>query len=257
MTKASYDVPAVRHAIRLLEVLGDSRHPLGVSEIARAIGSNKNMTYRLLSTLQDEGWVAAEEPGPGYRMTLVPFQMASRPLANMDLRSAAQPPMRELWEELGESTYLGILDDDAVLYIEHLDSRQNIRIAGRVGGRYPLHCTAPGKVLLAHAGEKYSAKIAAAGLERFTDNTLCAPAALAADLARVRERGWALDNEEYGRGLLCLAAPIADHSQEVVGTVGISVTMLSHTVAELVDELGPKILSTAHAISRRIGRNEA
>lgn len=257
MTKASYDVPAVRHAIRLLEVLGGSRHPLGVSEIARAIDSNKNMTYRLLSTLQDEGWVAAEEPGPGYRMTLVPFQVASRPLANMDLRTAAQPPMRELGEELGESTYLGILDDDAVLYIEHLDSRQDVRIAGRIGGRYPLHCTAPGKVLLAHAGEKHLAKIAEAGLERFTDNTLCDPAALAADLVAVRERGWALDNEEYGRGLLCFAAPIADHSHDVIGTVGISVTTLSHTLEELSNELGPKIIAAAHAISRRMGKNRA
>jgi DNA-binding IclR family transcriptional regulator len=257
MAKPSYDVPAVRHAIRLLEVLGDSRQPLGVSEITRAIGSNKNMIYRLLSTLQDEGWVAAEEPGPVYRMTLVPFEVASRPLATMDLRTAAQPPMRELWEELGESTYLGILDDDAVLYIEHLDSRRNVRIAGRVGGRYPLHCTAPGKLLLAHAGTKQRARTIANGLQCFTENTLCDPDELAADLETIHQRGWALDNEEYGRGLLCFAAPIRDHSNDVVGAVGISVTTIAHTVQGLTDELGPKIIATANAISRRMGTNES
>lgn len=253
MGKANYDVPAVRTAIRLLEVLGTSRHPLGVSDIARAIDSNKNMTYRLLSTLQDEGWITAEEPGPRYRMTLVPFQVTSQPLATLDLRTAAAGPMLELWEELGESLYLGILDNDSVLYLEHLDSRQNLRIAGRVGGRYPLHCTGPGKMLLAHAGEKHIKRIAKSGLEAFTEGTITTAAALETELATIRKRGWSVDREEYGRGLLCFAAPIRDYSGTVIGTLGTSVTTLSHTVEDLVNEIGPKVLTTARAISTNMG----
>jgi len=83
-----------------------------------------------------------------------------------------------------------------------------------------------------------------------------APSALEADLAVIRERGWALDNEEYGRGLLCLAAAIRDHSGTVVGTVGISVTVLSHTLEDLVHGIGPRVIAATQAISRSMGGNE-
>jgi len=134
--KPKYDAPAVRTALRILEVLSAAREPLGVSEVSRVLGQNKSLTYGLLSTLRDEGWVAAEEPGPRYRMTLVPFQVASQVVRGMDLRAAAAGPLRALWEPLGESVYLAVLHDDACLYLEHLDSRQSVRIAGMVGGSY-------------------------------------------------------------------------------------------------------------------------
>ena len=253
MSKPNYDVPAVRKAIRLFEVLSAARNPMGLSEIARAIDANKNMTFRLLTTLQDEGWVGAVQPGPQYRMTLAPFEVASRTVGQMTLKTAAAGPMRELWDEIGESLYLGILHEDTVLYIEHLDSRQDVRIAGAIGGRYPLHCAAAGKVLLAQAGDGLLNKLVAAGLERFTENTRCDPDDLRAELASVRERGWALDNEEYGRGILCFAAPISDHAGKVVGSVGTSVTTLAYTKERLVDELGPKVLTTARLISQNMG----
>ncbi|OGV64654.1 MAG: hypothetical protein A3K19_29980 [Lentisphaerae bacterium RIFOXYB12_FULL_65_16] len=252
-TKATYDVPAVRTAVRLLEVLGAAPRPLGVSDLAREVGTNKNMTYRLLATLQRQGWVAAEEPGPKYRMTLVPFKIASQPVRRMDVRDAALAPMHELHDDLGESLYLGILDDDAVLYIEHLDSRQNVRIAGRIGGRYPLHCSAPGKVLLAFADNGLFDRLAAKGFEPFTDATLCDPDLLRRELQTIREHGWALDNEEFGRGLLCFAAPLRDHSGAVVGAIGTSVTTISHTVFDLTQDIGPRVLAVAAAVSQCLG----
>jgi len=255
MGKPNYDVPAVRKAIRLFEVLSDARRPMGLSEIARAIDANKNMTFRLLTTLQDEGWVAAVQPGPQYRLTLAPFEVGSRAVGQMTLKTAAAGPMRELWDEIGESLYLGILYEDTVLYIEHLDSRQDVRIAGTIGGRYPLHCAAPGKVLLAYAGDDLFTRLTETGLERFTENTLCDPDELRTDLAAVRKRGWALDNEEYGRGILCFAAPVFDHADTVVGAVGTSVTTLAYTAERLVDELGPRILTTAELTSRNLGSN--
>lgn len=251
--KPKYDAPAVRSALRILEVLCSAGQALGVSEVARAIHENKSLTYRLLSTLRDEGWVAAEEPGPRYRVTLVPFQVISQAVRALDLRKAAAGPLRELWDEFGESFYLAVLHDDAALYIEHLDSRQNVRIAGMIGGRYPLHCAAPGKILLAYGGDELFERVCAAGLTRSSENTLVEPDALRRDMELVRRRGWATDNEEFGRGILCFAVPVRDHNEEVVAAIGTSVTTVAHSMQTLIERLGPRILAAGRVISQRLG----
>ena len=255
--KPKYDAPAVRSALRILEVLCSAGEPLGVSEISRAIHENKSMTYRLLATLRDEGWVAAEEPGPRYRVTLVPFQVVSQAIRGLDIRTAAAGPLRALWDELGESVYLAVRHEDMALYIEHLDSRQNVRIAGMLGGRYPLHCTAPGKVLLAHAGPAFFEQLVTKGLERLTENTLTSPDALEEDLASVRRCGWALDNEEFGRGILCFAVPIFDHTGNVVAAIGTSVSTVAQSKQTLIDLLGPRIIAAGLATSQRLGGTPA
>jgi DNA-binding IclR family transcriptional regulator len=122
-----------------------------------------------------------------------------------------------------------------------------------LGGRYPLHCSAPGKVLLAHASAEYSQRLAAEGFERRTENTLISAEALAEDLALVRRRGWATDNEEFGRGILCFAVPVFDHTGNVVAAVGTSVTTVSYSLSSLIDHVGPKIIATGRAISQRLG----
>lgn len=251
--KPKYDAPAVRTALRILEVLCRAGQPLGVSEIGRAINENKSLTFRLLSTLRDEGWVAAEEPGPRYRVTLVPFQVLSQAVHGLDLRAAAAAPLRALWDEWGESVYLAVLHDDAALYLEHLDSRQSVRIAGMVGGSYPLHCAAPGKILLAHGGEALLERVCSKGLARLTENTLAEPAALRRDLDAVRRRGWATDNEEFGRGILCFAAPVYDHTGVCVAAIGTSVTTIGRTIDDVIERIGPSVRRAAEETSRLLG----
>ena len=254
--KPKYDAPAVRTALRILEVLCHAGQPLGVSEISRATGQNKSLTYRLLSTLRDEGWVAAEEPGPRYRVTLVPFQVVSQAVRGLDIRTAAAGPLRALWDEWGESVYLSVLHDDASLCVEHLDSRQSVRIAAMVGGSYPLHCAAPGKILLAYGGQELFQRVCARGLSRSTENTLTDPALLKHDLDEVRRRGWATDNEEFGRGILCFAAPVFDHSGACRAAMGPSVTTIGRTLDDVIRGIGPSVCRAAREASRLLGSPE-
>ncbi len=254
MAQTSYDVPAVRKAIRLIELLCESEHPLGVSEIGHRLDLNKNMVFRLLRTLQEEGWIIQENGGaPKYRMSLRPFHHASKPVSRTNLRVAANEPIRELWQDTGESTYLGVLDGDRTLFLEHLDATGNIRLSAQVGGRYAMHCAAPGKVLLAHADEALLKKLAKKGFERQTRRTICDLPALQKALDEVIRQGYALDLEEYADGLLCFAAPIHDYKERVIGTVGQSVLTLHYTPERLVEELGPNICDTARKISLAMG----
>lgn len=164
--------------------------------------------------------------------------------------------MEALWQETGESIYLGIRMNQHVLYLEHLDTTGPVKIAGQAGGQYPLHCSAPGKVLLAFAEESVVQELITTGLKRYTEKTLTDAKRLRTELARVHAQGFAVDNEEYGRGLICYAAPIRDSSGKVIGTIGASATTIFYDLAAFTRQVGEKINRTAAEISKRLGYEE-
>jgi DNA-binding IclR family transcriptional regulator len=194
-----------------------------------------------------------QQEGPKYRISLQPFRCFSRPVWRMDLRQAAMPSLEQLWKDTGESCYLAILDEDRALFIEHLDGTRDVRANGRVGGRYLLHCCAPGKVLLANADATLLAKLTEEGFTQNTTTTICDLGALEQELEDVRTQHFGLDLEEYSRGMMCFAAPIFDHTDSVVGSVGISALTLHYTPTELVAVLGAKVLRAAAETSQRLG----
>jgi DNA-binding IclR family transcriptional regulator len=187
-----YAVPAVEKAIQLLQCLSASREPLGVSEIVRAIDSNKHMVYRLLQTLERADWVVGEA-GSKYRLSMQPFRCFSRPLEQMDLRQVARQPLHDLWRDTGESCYLAILDRDRALFIEHLDGTRDVRAHGRVGGQYALTCCAPGKVLLSAAGEELLDAVLQTDLPRNTTASIVKPKELRNEIARVEQKPFAVE----------------------------------------------------------------
>jgi DNA-binding IclR family transcriptional regulator len=252
MANTNYFIPAVARATELLEFLSASHVPLGVSELSRELKTNKNMVFRLVRTLQEQGWIVQEE-GPKYRVSSRPFSCFSRPMQRIGLREAAAAPLRRLWEETGEACYLAILDDDRCLFVEHLDSTREIRAQGRVGGRYQLHSCAPGKVLLAHAGRRLIDRVLAEPLEQNTAATISVKKELRQELALVVDRGYALDLEEYSRGMMCLAAPVVDADGQIAGALGITALTIHYTQAELVSDFGPKVLRAAVETSKNLG----
>ena len=249
---AEYDVPALRKGVKLLELLCDSESPLGVSDISRELGVNKHMVFRLLRTYIDEGWITAEGDGPKYRVSLRPFHYASKPLARTDLMQSATLLVRDLWSEIGESVGLAVLDDDRVMYLMHLNSTRDVAVSGRVGARYLLHCSAPGKVFLSEGPDSLFDRVVAEGLPAQTKNTIVKPEKLRQELAVVRKRGYALDLEEYADGVICFGAPIRNHGGAVVAALNVSALNLHHTKSDLVNDLGRKVLDAAAQISRKL-----
>ena len=253
VTKTSYDVPAVRKAIRVISLLCETDTPLGVSDISRAVGINKNMAFRLLSTLVDEGWVTQQGTEPKYRVSLQPFQVVSGSVCRMSMRDAAIEPLRRLRQITGESVYLAVLHEYCCMFVEHLDGTHSIKIAGMVGGRYPLHCSAAGKVLFAHAENEVFDHLASSGFHRFTPNTICGLDELRAELEVVASQGWALDDEEHGRGILCFGAPVRDYTKRVIGAIGLSVPTANCSADELVGSVGKHVIVAADEISQQLG----
>ena len=244
-----YEVPALRKGIRLIELLCESEAPLGVSEISQKLEINKHMVFRMLATLVDEGWVIKDGEGPRYRMGLAAFRFASMPLARTDLVDASTDPINDL----GESTGLAVLDDDRVMYLLHHNGKRAISISGKVGYRYLVHCSAPGKLLVAHGGEAFVDRIVDQGLPKQTARTIVGASKFRKELELIRERGYALDVEEYADGGMCYSAPVFDYSGKVVAAVNISVLTLHYELDELVDTLGPRVSRAAEEISTAMG----
>lgn len=244
--------PAAEAATRVITFLAECEQETGISEISRGTEINKNMVFRILNSLEKEGWVYCNEQK--YSLTLLPFKLTSKPISRLSLNTVATPVLYDLLNKTGESTYLGILKEDKVLYIQHLDGVKNVRIAGRVGGEYDLYCSAPGKVLLAYADSDFIEEYTSRDLEKRTENSITEKSALLAELEKIRRNGYATDREEFGNGIFCVAAPILDYTEKVVAVIGCSAFTTNGNTDALIAHLRPAILEASKQISARLGK---
>ncbi len=247
--------PAVEAATKIISFLSESDMEVGISEISRGTDLNKNIVFRILNSLEKEGWVYCNDQK--YSLTLLPFKLASRAVSRVSLNTVAMPVLYELHNVTGESTYLGILKKNKVMYLQHLDGVGDVRVAGRVGGEYDLYCSAPGKVLLAYAGEtfikNYIEQYMKEALGSRTQFTITDPALLLEELEQIREKQYATDREEFGYGISCVAAPIFDYTGKVVGCVGNSAFTINHDSQSVIAKLLPEVTKAARQISVRLG----
>ena len=254
--ETAYDVPGLRAGIDVLTALCGSADGLGVAELAERTGANKHMVFRCLKTLVAKGWVTESGEGPKYAATLVPFHHASKPVARMDVVTAAEEPLRELWKTTGECVYLGVLHEDMLMFLIHRDGFRNVRLGGCEGEHYWPHVAAAGKVLLAYGDPALRERCIMRKLKRFTAKTHTEAVQVLADLEKVRKQGYGLDDEEYMNGGLCYAAPIFDYTGHVVAAIGTTVLTIYYTRNEVVSVLGPQFQETARRISTALGYSE-
>ena len=253
------DVPAgglstVRNAARLLKVFRSREADLGVSELARRLGLGKSTVHRMLTTLVAEGLIEQNPRTGGYRLGIVMFELGEAVRVHMDLHAAVGPVLGELRAQTGESSQVGVLDGHEVVYVDRLESAHSLRLFTETGRRVPVHCTSSGKVLLAYLPEARRQALlrAAAPLTALTPHTITDQSQLAAELDRVRRRGWAEAVNEREIGVASIAAPLRDVSGEVVAAISIGVPLARCSVMAL-RRLAPVIMEAAEAASRRLG----
>ena len=244
----------VRNAARLLKVFRSREADLGVSELARRLGLGKSTVHRMLTTLVAEGLIEQNQRTGGYRLGIVMFELGQAVRVHMDLHAAVGPVLTELRTQTGESSQVGVLDGHEVVYVDRMESAHSLRLFTETGRRVPVHCTSSGKVLLAYLPEARRQAVlrAAAPLTALTPHTITSPAQLAAELDRVRRRGWAEAVNEREIGVASIAAPVRDVSGEVTAAISIGVPLARCSVMAL-RRLAPVIMEAAEAASRRLG----
>jgi IclR family pca regulon transcriptional regulator len=226
----------------------DAEHPeLTLSEVARATALTRAAARRFLHTLVELGYVRTD----GRLFSLRPrvLQLGYAYLSSLTLPEVAEPHLEQLVATVRESSSVSVLDRDEVVYVARVPTKRIMTVAISVGTRFPAYATSMGRVLLAGQSDAWIEEyLASVNLQPLSRYTVTKPARLRAELIRVRERGWALVDQELEEGLRAVAAPIRDGTGEVVAAVNISSHASRGSLTAMRDELLPHLLKTAALI---------
>jgi IclR family transcriptional regulator, KDG regulon repressor len=243
---------SVANAMRLTKAFSEAEYEMGISALAARLGLAKSTVHRLATTLVEYDMLEQNRETGKYRLGLALFELGTLVRRKMDAASASHTEITALAESTGETVQLALLDHLSVLYIRIRESKQAVRMSSSLGSRAPAHCTSVGKALLAHQPAELVAQVVENGLKRYTMNTITDPAVLKEELASVRARGYAVDDEEIEVGLRCVAAPIRDHSGHVVAAISVAAPVQRMTKKNIQSTI-PGVVAAAEAISRRLG----
>lgn len=249
-------VQSVERAFTLLESLGQQR-TLTLAELADSIGVHKTTVYRLLNTMTMLGYVRQDPETQKYDLGFKVLDVANRLLSSMDIRNVAQPTIRRLVVEVGTPVNLAVLSGGEVLYIEKLEGPDMHTTYSFIGKRAPVHCSALGKAMTAFLPREEVERILKQHpLVPKTRLTLTDEKAFLAHMKTVREKGWALDDEEFEMGIRCIATPIFDFQGRPVA--GISTTgPIAVMTLERLEALGPVMLASSHEVSTLLGYHKS
>jgi len=215
-------VGVLTKALRVVDLLQDSRSPLSLHEISIQAAINKSTALRLLAHLEGGKYLRRDERG-GYSLGPKFLRLGSHYNVQAPLREMAREPLWELWRVTQETVNLAVLDGFDVVYIDCLESPHDLRLVSNVGMRAVLYRTALGKVLLAfQPAEQCERLIKSIHFETFTPHTVTSAFELGRDLDLIRQSGFGVDDEESVLGLRCIAAPILDTREIAVAAISIS-----------------------------------
>ncbi|MET7997782.1 IclR family transcriptional regulator [Amycolatopsis sp. NPDC005232] len=209
---------------RALTVLaGLARGAKTLDELAEEIGVHKTTVLRLLRTLESHHFVRREGTRH-YRLGSALFDLANQALEDYDVRRSSHDSLAALNIRTGHTVHLASYEDGEVVYIDKFEGHHSVRMYSRIGKRAPLHCTAVGKVLVAAMPGARREEIARSlDYVVLTPNTITSPEAYLAELEKVAERGYAVDNAEHEDFIHCIAAPVRGAAGEVLAAASMSV----------------------------------
>lgn len=242
---------SVLKALDIIDELAVARRPLGVKELALRIGYPVPTTHRLLRTLELRNYV--ENIGGSYRLTLKMFDIGSGIVSSIDIVGEARPLCQRLCDDLQETVNLAVRSGASAVYVLKLDCDRSLRLFTQLGLHVPLHCTSLGKTLLAFEDEpERSVVLKGLSLDPKTKRTITDRPTLESELALVRRQGYAVDDEEFEEGLVCISAPIFNVQGHITAAVSISGPP-ARMGMELRERLGATVRSTADQISDLVG----
>lgn len=241
-------VQSFARGLDVLNAFGPLAIELTVSDVAARTGLARPTARRLLLTLEQLGYVRSFDGR--FALTTKPVELGMAYLGPLGIWEAARPHLERLVESTGEPSAISQLDGSDMVCIARIGVRKIIGFTVHIGTRFPAVATAPGKVLLADLDpDELQQALAVPTQSALAPGTITVPADLATELARVRERGWAMADEELTRGLRAVAAPIVDASGRVVASANLASHAAETSREQLIGELLPQLLETTAAIN--------
>jgi IclR family acetate operon transcriptional repressor len=246
-------VQSVERTLDILESLVEFGSEVGLVEISQAVALPLATVHRLLGTLIARGYVKQNQHNRKYSLGFRALQMGHDMRQRFSLRLEARPFLQRLVQRVGESANLAVLDDGEVVYIDQAQSSRILRMFTQVGNRLPAYSTGSGKAMLAFLPtDVVSGILRRFGMPPRTRATITHPDRLLDELSRVRELGYAMDDEEHEEGVRCLAVPVRDASGQVVASLSVSgpVTRLNDAQIHVII---PELVDCGSKLSTRLG----
>jgi DNA-binding IclR family transcriptional regulator len=238
-------VQSVARSLEILETLA-AENELGLVEIAGRTGLQPSTAHRLLATLVARGYAARNVANGRYVVGHKIGQLAGD--RHERLRALARRHLAIVQERTGETANLSVLAPPNAIYVDQVDGDRAVRMLARIGAAVPAHASAAGKAMLAHAPAE---TVAALPLPGLTARTITTAAALERELAQIRARGYAVDDEEHEAGVGCVAAPILGHRGTAVAALSVSAPIQRIRAGDPA-ALGGLLSEQAQAISRSL-----
>ena len=245
-------IQSVERALLLLELLAEGK--LRLNAISKALGINVSTCHHLLSTLVDRGYVAQSAQDRSYFLGNKIPELSRSHMRQFNIADIAMDNLRALNARTGETVHLAVLQGDELVTLAVLDSHHAVRVVtGGSGESDPAHASATGKAILAWLPEQEFERIMERrGMKKFTERTIVDRLQLLEDLRHVRRNGFAIDNEEYQPGVVCIGAAIRDHAGAVVGAFSCSMPGMRAS-EERLHRMQDDIKATARALSEAVG----
>lgn len=254
--KSEYSIQTVANALKLLEAFRDEEE-LGVTELSRRLDLHKNNIFRLLATLELNGYVEQSSNTDRYRLAVGCLELGQAYLRSRGLLRRARPLLEEISSESTESAHLAVMRDFEIIHLDGVASEQLVATGLRIGQKLPVHCTALGKVLLGCSPkgvhEAFDGARKGTEFDRRTPETIVDAQKLFDQARTAALQGFALDVEECEPGLACAAAPVWNGSGELIGALSISGPAFRLTEERLLGEIVPMVIDAARRLSCELG----
>ncbi|MDX7988386.1 glyoxylate bypass operon transcriptional repressor IclR [Xenorhabdus sp. 12] len=252
---ASGQVQSLSRGLTLLEYISDSPVGVALTDLAIQAGLPNSTTHRLLTTLQQHGFVRQIGDLGLWVIASHAFVVGSSFLQSRNLMVLVHPILRQLMEDSGETVNLAILnlDEYEAVIVDQVQCNALMRMSAPIGGKLPMHASGAGKALLSTLSEQKRLQLLhKKGMHAYTQHTSTTAAALTEKLDQIRKQGFSFDDEEHALGLRCIAACIYDEHHEAFAAISIS-GPVSRISDDRVTELGALVMRAAKQVSREYG----
>ncbi|PIE33851.1 IclR family transcriptional regulator [candidate division KSB3 bacterium] len=257
MKKPSNLIQTIERMSAIFDVLTFSSKGISLGDLSKKVNLPKGTTHRILSSLMYFDFVRQDSTTRNYSLGFKLMELGSSLLEQINLRKEAEPTLHVLSQKTKETAYLAILDGTEVVYVEKIESEDNsigLRATSKVGQRNLANCCSLGKVLLADLPEQtLNELLPDMHFIQKTENTIADPSQLKEHLSVVRNRGYAIDDEESERGIRCVAAPVRNEIGLAVAAVSVSGPSIRITREKIQERLKNDVMTAALEISKKLG----
>lgn len=240
--------------LQLLLILSRQKSSKNLEELTALSGMSKTVCFRLLNTLKQMHFVDQDSQSKRYRLGVQNISLGAVALDGLNVRQIALPFMQKLQKQCNETVNLSVLDGTDIVFIARLEASHIVNTHHRIGDRLPAHSTCQGKAIMAfssqHEIEELLGKIT---FTKFTGNTLDSPQALTKELAQIRKRGVAFNEQELESGLWAVAGPILDHRDKPIASLNIALPLVRHSRKDAMIKFTPIVAEAVQEISRLMG----